>query len=83
MAALTRPCNAPHNLLSKLLMQVLFLVLLKPLLLQTTREDHGVIDLYLGKDLATIRAQNCNFKHQPQQSRSDGGLCLPLKTKGG
>ena len=48
--ALTGSRNAPRNFLSKLLMHVHFLVLLKGLLLQTTREDRGVIELYLSKD---------------------------------
>ena len=62
---------------SKLLMQVLFLVLFKGLLLQANREDFGVVDLHLGKELATIRAPNNILKHPSFHSRNGSDHCLP------
>ena len=64
MAALARVYKALHFLRSNLLMQVLFLVLFKSLLLRTNKDDSGVVDLHLGKELASTRAPNYILNHR-------------------
>ena len=68
--------NALRFFRSKLLLQVLFLLLFKGLLLQTNREEFGVVDLHLSKELATIRAPNNILKHPSIHSHNGSDHCL-------
>ena len=64
------PLQALHIFRSNLLIQVLFLVLFKNLFLRTNKDDFGVVDLHLGKELATTRAPNYILKHRSLHSHN-------------
>ena len=70
MATLTRLYKALHIFRSNLLIHVLFLVLFKNLLLRTNKDDFGVIDLHLSKELAITRAPNYILKHRSLHSHN-------------
>ena len=73
MAALTRLYKALHIFRSNLLMEVLF----KSLLLRTNKDDFGVVDLHLGKELAKTRAANYILKHRSLHSHNGSDRFQP------
>ena len=77
MAALTRLHKALRIFRSNLLIQVLFLVLFKNLLLRTNKDDFGVVDFHLGKELATTRASNYILKHRSLHSHNGSDRFQP------
>ena len=77
MAALTRLHKALRIFRSNLLIQVLFLVLFKNLLLRTNNDDFGVVEFHLGKELATTRASNYILKHRSLHSHNGSDRFQP------